>query len=136
MERKATYRLKITRRETLYVGDVPDHSLMLTEMEGEPVEYAVGLAGEFVSRRSVTFHDRIRGTGPVQGYAITSFQHGAVYSSFNGHRDGQTRLTTGTWKTYKGTGTLSGIKGQGNFTVKPADEPREFIIEIQGEYEL
>jgi len=32
----------------LSVGDVPDHSLMLTEMEGEPVNYTPGVAGAFV----------------------------------------------------------------------------------------
>ena len=136
MERKATYRLKVTRREMLYVGDVPDHTLMLTEMEGEPIEYPIGLAGDFLFRRSVTFHDRIKGTGPIQGYAITAFQHGSVYSRFEGHRDGHTKLSTGTWKTYKGAGTLSGIKGEGTFKVKPGEEAQEFVIEILGEYHI
>ena len=35
MQRKAKYRINVTRREMLYVGDTPDHTLMLTEMEGE-----------------------------------------------------------------------------------------------------
>ena len=136
MQRKASFKIFVIRRESLYVGDVPDHTLMLTEMEGEPIEYSIGLAGDFLSRRSVTFHDRIKGTGPLQGYAITAFQHGSVYSRFEGNRDGQTKLSSGTWKTYKGSGTLSGIKGEGTFAVKPGAEAHEFIIEIQGEYTI
>ena len=101
MIRKATYKLHITRREALYVHDEPDHALMLVEMEGEPIEYTPGVAGEFVSRRSVNFHDRTKGSGSMQGYAITNFQYGSVYSRFEGHRDGKTRVTTGTWETYK-----------------------------------
>ena len=49
MHRKATFKIFVTRREMLYVGDTPDRSLMLTEMEGEAVDYTVGEAGEFVS---------------------------------------------------------------------------------------
>jgi hypothetical protein len=67
------------RREALYVHDELDHTLMLVEMEGEPVEYTPGVAGEFISRRSVNFHDRIKGSGSMQGYAITHFQYGSVF---------------------------------------------------------
>lgn len=71
MQRKATFKIFVTRREMLLVGDQPDHTLMLVEMEGEAVDYSPGEAGEFVSRRSVGFHDRIKGEGPMQGYATT-----------------------------------------------------------------
>ena len=73
MKRKATYKLRITRREALHVHDEPDHSQMLVEMEGVPVEYEAGVAGEFVSRRSINFHDRIAGSGRMEGYAVTNF---------------------------------------------------------------
>jgi hypothetical protein len=136
MIRKATYRLRITRREALYVHDEPDHALMLVEMEGEPIEYTPGVAGEFVSRRSVNFHDRIKGTGSMQGYAITNFQYGSVYSRFEGHRDGKTKTTTGTWETYKGTGKLSDIKGNGKFKVTAGESPNEFILNMDGNYDL
>ncbi len=136
MIRKASYRLRITRREALYVHDEPDHSLMLVEMEGEPIEYTPGVAGEFVSRRSVNFHDRTKGTGSMQGYAITNFQYGSVYSRFKGERDGETRVTTGTWETYKGTGKLANIKGTGKFMVVLGEKPNEFILEMEGDYEL
>jgi len=39
-------------------------------MEGEPIELTPGVAGEFVSRRSVTFHDRTKGSGPMEGYIM------------------------------------------------------------------
>jgi len=136
MLRKATYKLRVTRREALYVHDEPDHALMLVEMEGEPLEYKVGVAGKFVSRRSVNFHDRVKGTGHMQGYATTSFEHGAVYSRFEGHRDGNSKVTTGTWKTYKGTGKLAGIEGDGTFKVTAGESPGEFILHMEGEYEL
>jgi hypothetical protein len=136
MIRKATYKLRITRRESLHVHDEYDHQLMLVEMEGTPLHYEVGVAGEFVSRRSVNFHDRIGGSGPMQGYAVTNFQYGSVYSRFEGTRDAESKLTTGTWKTYKGTGKLADIKGEGEFKVTTGDVPNEFILEMEGKYEL
>jgi hypothetical protein len=136
MKRKASYKLRVTRRECLYVHDEADHSLMILELEGEPIEYEVGVAGEFVSRRSVNFHDRIKGSGPMQGYTITNFQYGSVYSRFEGERDGNTRVSNGTWKTYKGTGKLAGITGEGTFRVTAAESSNEFILDMEGEYEL
>ncbi len=136
MLRKATYKLKVTRREALYVHDEPDHTLMLVELEGEPIEYTPGVAGEFVSRRSVNFHDRIKGSGSMQGYAITHFQYGSVYSRYEGDRDGNSKITKGTWKTYKGTGKLENIRGKGTFSVKAGESPSEFILGMEGEYEL
>jgi len=134
MHRKASFKIYVTRREMLAVGDAPDHSLMLTEMEGEPIEYVPGVAGEFVSRRSVGFHDRHRGEGPMQGYAATMYEHGGVFSRFEGERKGT--VTTGCWKTYRGIGKLTGIQGQGTFTVKPTDKHGEFVLEMEGEYNL
>ena len=134
MQRKASYQIYVIRREMLAVGDTPDHTLMLTEMEGVPLEYKPGVAGEFISRRSVGFHDRIKGDGPMQGYAITTFEHGAVFSRFEGGKKGPT--TSGNWKTYRGIGRLAGIKGSGTFTVKPSDKHGQFILEMEGEYEI
>ncbi len=105
MQRKASFKIYVTRREMLSVGDVPDHSLMLTEMEGEPINYTAGVAGEFVSRRSVGFHDRVKGDGPMNGYATTIYQNGAVYSRFHGEKHGD--MTKGQWEVYKGIGKLS-----------------------------
>jgi hypothetical protein len=136
MKRKASYKLRVTRRECLYVHDEADHSLMILELEGEPIEYEVGVAGEFVSRRSVNFHDRIKGSGPMQGYTITNFQYGSVYSRFEGERDGNTRVSNGTWKTYKGTGKLAGITGEGTFRVTAGESSNEFTLDMEGQYEL
>ena len=135
-KRKDKYLLRVTKVESLQVHDKPGHTLTLTEMEGEPIEHEVGVAGEFVSRRSVTFHDRTKGSGPMQGYVMANFQYGSVHSTFEGHRDGSTKISTGTWKTYEGTGKLRGIKGGGTFKVTTAGERRnEFIMEMEGEYE-
>ena len=136
MKRKATYSLRVTRRESLHVHDEYDHQLMLVEMEGRPLNYEVGVAGEFVSRRSVNYHDRIGGSGDMQGYAVTNFQYGSVYSKFKGHRDGESKLTTGTWETYKGTGKLDNIKGKDTFKVTSGDVRGEFILEMEGDYDL
>jgi len=136
MKRKASYKLRVTRRECLYVHDEADHTLMILELEGEPIEYEVGVAGEFVSRRSVNFHDRIKGSGPMQGYTITNFQYGSVYSRFDGERDGETKVSTGTWQTYKGTGKLAGIKGEGTFRVTTGENTNEFTLDMEGQYEL
>ena len=109
---------------------------MLVELEGEPLEYTVGISGEFVSRRSVNFHDRIKGSGAMQGYAVTNFQYGSVYSRFEGYRDGSSKVTRGTWKTYKGTGQLASIEGDGTFKVTVGEGPNEFVLDMEGDYEL
>jgi hypothetical protein len=67
---------------------------------------------------------------------MTYFENGSVYSRFEGNRDGDTKITTGNWQTYKGTGKLATIKGEGTFTVKAGDRSGEFILDMQGEYEL
>ena len=135
-KRMGWYKLRITKRETVYIDDEAEHTVSLVETVGEPIDYEPGVAGEFVSRRSVNFHDRIGGSGSMQGYAITNFEHGSVYSSFEGHRDASTKITTGTWKTYKGTGKLASIKGEGTFKVTVGEAPNEFILDMEGEYEL
>ncbi len=134
--RKDKYLLRITKTASLQVHDKPGHTLTLTEMEGEPIEITPGVAGEFVSRRSVTFHDRTKGSGPMQGYIMATFKHGAVHSLFEGHRDGTTKISTGTWKTYNGIGILANIKGEGTFKVLPGGRRGEFILEFEGEYEI
>ena len=134
MHRKAKFKVSVTRREMLAVGDVPDHSLMLTELEGYPVEYTPGVAGAFIYRRSVGFHDRIKGDGRMTGYASTVYANGAVYSRFTGDKNGD--MTKGKWEVEKGIGKLAGLKGAGTFVVKPADKPGEFVLEMEGEYEL
>ena len=134
MHRKATFKIFVTRREMLLVGDRPDHTLTLMEMEGEAVNYSPGEAGGFVSRRSVGFHDRTKGEGPMQGYAMTLYDHGAVFSRFEGMR--KEGVTKGTWKVYKGVGRLANIQGKGIFTVKFSGIPNQFILDMEGEYIL
>ena len=72
----------------------------------------------------------------MQGYAVTNFEFGSVYSRFEGNRDGNSKVTTGTWKTYRGTGKLAGIKGEGTFKVTAGESPTEFVLKMVGEYEL
>lgn len=134
MQRKASFRIFVIRREMLAVGDVPDHTLMLTEMEGEPIDYTPGVAGAFVSRRSVGFHDRTKGDGPMTGYACTMYENGAVYSKFTGEKLGA--KTKGKWEVYRGIGKLSTLKGSGTFTVTPTDPPGDFKLEMEGTYTL
>jgi hypothetical protein len=135
-KRKDKYLLRVTKVAALQVHDKPGHTLTLTEMEGEPIELTEGVAGEFVSRRSVTFHDRIKGSGPMQGYVQATFKHGAVQSRFEGHRDSTTKISAGTWKTYNGIGILANIKGGGTFKITPGNRRGEFILELEAEYEL
>jgi hypothetical protein len=72
----------------------------------------------------------------MQGYTITNFQYGSVFSRFEGQRDGNTKISTGTWQTYKGTGKLAGIKGEGTFKVTKGEGSNQFILHMDGEYEL
>ena len=75
MKKKEQYKLWVTRREAFEIDDEPEHTMMIVEMEGEPIEYQVGVAGEFLSRRSITIHDRVRGWGLMEGYVMAYFQH-------------------------------------------------------------
>ncbi len=135
-KRKDKYLLRVTKVVSLQVHDKPGHALTLTEMEGEPIELTEGVAGEFVSRRSVTFHDRIKGSGPMQGYVQATFKHGAVQSRFEGHRDSTTKISAGTWQTYNGIGILANIKGGGTFKITPGNRRGEFFLELEAAYEL
>lgn len=128
------YKLRISRREIFYVDDEPEHILSTVEMVGEPIEYEPGIAGEFISRRSITFHDQIKGSGPMHGYVMANFEHGSVFSRFEGERDGTTKTSTGTWKAYRGTGKVAGIEGGGTFTVIAGERQGEYILEIEGRW--
>ena len=99
-KRMGWYKLRITKRETLYVDDEAEHTVSLVETVGEPIDYEPGMAGEFVARRSVTIHDHIRGSGPIHGYVMADFQHGSVYSRCEGHRSN--RLPLNIWPIFLG----------------------------------
>ena len=133
-KRMGWYKLRITKRETLYVDDEAEHTVSLVETVGEPIDFEPGVAGEFVSRRTITIQDHIRGSGPIHGYVMADFQHGSVYSRFEGHRDATAKTSTGTWKSYKATGKLTGIEGEGRFKVTAGEKEGEFILEFEGEY--
>ena len=137
-KRKNQYLLRITRIEAIQVHDKPGHALSVVEMEGEPIgKLDVGVAGEFVSRRSVSFLDRTKGTGPMMGYSMAYFRHGSVYTRFEGQRvSKEYEKSTGTWKTYDGTGKLAGITGEGTFKITLGERRGEFILDFEGEYEL
>jgi len=137
-KRKNQYLLRITRIESIQVHDKPGHALSLVEMEGEPIgELDVGVAGEFLSRRSVTFLDRTKSKGPMMGYSMAYFRHGSVYTRFEGERASKEyEKSTGTWITYDGAGKLAGIKGEGTFKITLAERKYEFILDFEGEYEL
>ncbi len=51
-------------------------------------------------------------------------------------RDAGSKVTSGTWKTYKGTGKLKNISGQGTFKVTVGSKPEEYILELEGDYNL
>jgi hypothetical protein len=137
-QRKNQYLLRITRIEAINVHDKPGHAMSIVEMEGEPIgELDVGVAGEFISRRSVTFLDRTKGTGPMLGYSMAYFRHGSVYARFEGERvRKEYEKSTGTWKIYDGTGKLAGITGEGTFKITLGERHGEFILDFEGEYEL
>jgi hypothetical protein len=136
MIRMDRYKITVTRRHTLSVGDEPDHYLILTELDGKPINHKAGIAGEFVSRRSVGYHNSRRGSGPMEGFAVEIFQEGTIFSYFKGMRDGVEKTTEGTWEYYKGTGKLTTIRGDGTFKVTSAEKAGEYMLTVEGEYAL
>jgi len=136
MIRKDTYKIAVTRRQMLSVGDKPDHYLMLTEMEGKPLGEKAGVAGEFVSRRAVGYQDSLQGSGRLEGYVVETFREGTIFSRYEGSRDAASKTTKGTWEYYEGTGRFAAIRGQGTFTVKNTDKPNEYLLEVDGEHTL
>ncbi|MEJ2366329.1 MAG: hypothetical protein P8017_16960 [Deltaproteobacteria bacterium] len=93
MIRKDTYKIAMTRRQMLSVGDRPDHYLMLTEMEGKPLGEKVGVAGEFVSRRAVGYQDSLQGSGRLEGYVVETFREGTIFSRYEGSRDAASKTS-------------------------------------------
>jgi hypothetical protein len=84
----------------------------------------------------VGFHERIQGGGALEGYAVTTLEERQVYTRYEGQRDSKTKVTSGTWKTYKGTGKLKNITGNGTFTVVAGSKPGEYILEMEGDYNI
>ena len=70
----------------------------------------------------------------MHGYVMANFEHGSVYSRFEGQRDGTTKISTGTWKSYRGTGKVTGVVGEGTFKITVGEERGEYILDIEGNW--
>ncbi len=109
--------LFITKGEVLQVGDVPDHIIGLYDQTG----LASFDTGEVASIAQKGTLDYIKGSGTIQGYAITTYEDGSTTSS---KWQGTTRPDPGgkgslfetTWNYTHGTGRFAGIQGGGTST--------------------
>ena len=109
--------LFITKGEVLQVGDVPDHIIGLYDQTG----LASFDTGEVASIAQKGTLDYIKGSGTIQGYAITTYEDGSTTTSkWHGTTrpdpGGKGSLFESTWTYTHGTGRFAGIQGGGTST--------------------
>ncbi|MDA8179189.1 MAG: hypothetical protein ACYC34_05305 [Desulfobacteria bacterium] len=106
------------KAETMEVGDVPGHVLVVVQQPGL-IFHAKGTArGEIGTRIGTVFLDLVKGKGTYNGYTVNTFQDGStlVYK-FNGTvapvDGGKKSAFEGPYEYIGGTGRFEGVKGKG-----------------------
>jgi hypothetical protein len=107
----------ISKAEVLQIGDVPDHIIGIYDQTG----LASFETGEVASMTIKGTLDYIKGTGPIQGYMVYTFEDG---STMTAKYQGTTRPDPSgkgarwetTWTYIQGSGRWAGIQGGGTST--------------------
>ena len=101
----------VTKMESIPVGDVEGHSLVLATRKA----FFVLVNGEVGTSRTVVSTDQISGSGQSMQYTNQTFADGSTIVSWRGGTQvGGTRVTTSSateGEIIKGTGRFEGIKG-------------------------
>jgi hypothetical protein len=130
----------ITKAEVLQVGDVPDHIIGIYDQTG----LASFETGEVASMTIKGTLDYIKGSGPIRGYTITTYEDGSTTSS---KYQGTTRPDPGgkgarwetTWTYIQGSGRWAGIQGGGTSTGRrfvPFGGRAQLYSDVIGTYTL
>ena len=103
-----------TKGEVLQIGGVPDHIIGIYDQ--------IGLAsfetGEVASHDLKGTLDYTKGSGPIQGYAVYTFEDGSTMTikyqaTTRPELSGKGSRWEGTWTYIQGTGRFAGIQGDG-----------------------
>ena len=115
--RKATGVSVRTKFHPIEVGDEEGHIIAVFESttvytDSDSGENSVGTGKGQIDMNVKT------GKGTMKGYTVRTFQNGDTYvSEWEGKPVGK-GTTQGTYKIVKGTGTLEGLTGEGNWKTK------------------
>jgi len=106
-----------TKLEVIQVGDVPDHIIGVYDQTG----LASFDTGEVASLALKGTADYIKGSGPIQGYTIFTFEDGSTFAlkwQGSGRADpmGKGSRFESTATIIRGTGRWAGIQGEGTAT--------------------
>lgn len=129
-----------TKQNTINVGDIEGHIIMLNEFEGINVSTGKNKFMDGAQDVAMGFYDLVMGNGPHQGYGKMSLNGDVVFWKNQGNTattispEGKPVNTLeGSWTYTKGTGKYENIQGSGSYKGKLISRTI-FIIEWEGEY--
>ena len=129
-----------TKQNTINVGDIEGHIIMLNEFEGINVSTGKNKFMDGAQDVGMGFYDLVMGNGPNQGYGNFSLNGDVIFWKYQGNTattispEGKPVTTLeGSWTYTKGTGKYENIQGSGSYKGKLISRTI-FIIEWEGEY--
>jgi len=129
-----------TKQNTINVGDIEGHIVMLNEFEGINVSTGKNKFMDGAQDVAMGFYDLVMGNGSHQGYGKMSLNGDVVFWKHQGKAattlspEGKPVTTfEGTFTFTKGAGKYEKIQGSGSFNGKLISSTI-FIIEWEGEY--
>jgi len=129
-----------TKQNTINVGDIEGHIIMLNEFEGFNVSTGEEKFMDGAQDVGMGFFDLVMGNGSYQGYGNMSLNEDVIFWKTQGNvtttlsPEGKPVTTTeGSWNYTKGTGKYENIQGSGTFNVKSMSTTI-FIVKWEGEY--
>jgi len=108
------------KAETMEVGDVPGHIIVVAQHSGLGFFTKGPAAGQIATRKSVAYTDVVKGKGTFTNYIVYTFRDGStVLHKATGTSTpvdgGKTVAFEGTYEVAGGTGKFAGAKGKGTF---------------------
>lgn len=129
-----------TKQNTINIGDIEGHVIMLDEFEGVNVSTGKNKFMDGAQEDAMGFYDLVMGNGPTHGYGKMSLNGDVVFWKHQGMTattpspEGKPVTTfEGSFTWTKGAGKYENIKGSGSFKGMPISRTI-FIIEWEGEY--
>jgi hypothetical protein len=129
-----------TKQNTINVGDIEGHIIMLNEFEGVNVSTGNNKFMDGAQDVAMGFYDLVMGNGPHQGYGKMSLNGDVVFWKHQGKTattpspEGKPATTfEGSFTFTKGAGKYEKIQGSGSYKGKLISTTI-FIIEWEGEY--
>jgi hypothetical protein len=108
------------KAETMEVGDVPGHIIVVAQHSGLGFFTKGPAAGQIATRKSVAYNDSMKGKGTYTSYIVYTFRDGSTVvhkatGTITPVDGGKTAAQEGTYEVAGGTGKFAGAKGKGTF---------------------